>query len=422
MSARNTRRACLGAIGVAGVLGVGATPGRAADWQLNPRLDVGTHLDDNYHLTPTNETSVAGFLADLALQFRTITPTTMFSITPAVHTLYFSNDHADNTTDPFLDLEFDHHTQRYDFDMRASYSKQTVVQSNRATVTTGSDLGNPSVGDSGYVSVHDRQQLLQVLPTLIVDLTQRQRLQILASYMDVRYGTTVPGAYVPFRDTGAAFGFIQDITPRDSLTARVTYAHYDPEGLSNTSDTTGFEGEWSRHLSAIQQIYVRAGADHTNYGPFSGGVTPSSTLTWVAGVGTSWAFQVTQLFVDITRTVDPNAVGTTVNRNQVRARLVRDFTAKLSGFAGARLLKDDATSSAAAFDKRKYAIGTLGFRWRWRLEWSLTAEYDYTWQKFASNPSSARSNAGIISIVYQPPVEDVAHPGTPLPLPPVQTP
>jgi hypothetical protein len=422
MAARNNRRACLGAIGVASLLGF-ETPSLAADWQINPRVDAGIHLDDNYHLTPENHTSVAGWLAELAVQFRALTPTTTFTITPAVHGLYFPNDHADNTTDPHLDLDLDHHTQRYDFDTRASYSKQTVVQSNRVTtITTGNDLGNPAVGDSGYVAVHERQQLLQVQPTLLLDLTQRQRLQILASYLDVRYGTTLPGAYVPFRDTGAAFGFIQDISPRDSLTARVTYAHYDPEGFSNTSDTTGLEGEWSRHLSAIQQIYVRVGADHTNYGPFAGGVTPSSTLTWVAGAGTSWAFQVTQIFVDITRTVDPNAVGTIVKRSQARARIVRDFTAKLSGYGGVLALQDDATSNAAAFDKRKYAIGTLGFRWRWRLEWALSAEYDYTWQKFASNPTSARSNAGIISIIYQPPVEDVAHPGTPLPPPPVQTP
>jgi hypothetical protein len=170
-------------------------------------------------------------------------------------------------------------------------------------------------------------------------------------------------------------------------------------------------------LSPIQQAYLRVGASRSSFGrspPAIGAIQPGARTTWVAGVGTNWAFAVTQIFLDATRTVDPNATGYTVKRDQLRFRITRDFSAKLSGILGARVFVDNATESTPPFTERKYGIATLGFKWRWLRAWTLSGEYDYTRQKFANDPSAAMANAATLSVIYEPIAQDVYHPTAPI--------
>ena len=132
-------------------------------------------------------------------------------------------------------------------------------------------------------------------------------------------------------------------------------------------------------------------------------LTPSRTdTTYVAGTGIDWTFQVTKVFVDITRSVDPSGAGSSVQRNQVLGRVTRAFAPLFSGFVAARFLKDSAADGNNGFDGRTYGIGSVGFEWRFLRAWSLTGQYDYTRQKYQLSPEAAKSNAVTLTISYEP--------------------
>src|SRR5262245_60028547 len=90
------------AIATAVVAALAGTAARAADWELNPRVEAGSLYDDNYRLTPPGtEVGVQGPLADAQLEMRARTQQGEFSFTPRVSATYFP-DHQDlDTVDYF---------------------------------------------------------------------------------------------------------------------------------------------------------------------------------------------------------------------------------------------------------------------------------------------------------------------------------
>ena len=62
----------------------------------------------------------------------------------------------------------------------------------------------------------------------------------------------------------------------------------------------------------------------------------------------------------------------------------------------------DEETVEGTYPTRKYAIGELGFEWRWLRQWSLIGSYNYRWQEFEDEPANADSNNVLIGIVYEP--------------------
>jgi hypothetical protein len=280
--------------------------------------------------------------------------------------------------------------------------KESDLKFDRATNDPASgNLGNPIGGDSGYLTIHNRVQVINVTPSATVTLTPRDHLELAANYMFAKYDQVIPGSNVGYTDVSASVGYGYDLTPRDTFTIQAMVGRNDPDGPSNATDSYGLQAGWGRHVSESAQIYARVGAERFKYDQVSAGGSSKSTSV-IAGAGINWTFQVSQLFVDLTRTVDPSAAGLSVERDQIRLKFNRSLTPKTSVYAGARALRDDAADSRPNFNKRTYAIATLGFEWRPLRAWSVTGEYNFTHQKFTNDPQAAKSNSFMLSLVYEP--------------------
>jgi hypothetical protein len=390
---------------VASLLGIAALPAAAADWQFNPKIEAGVEFNDNYRLFPSGlQDSVYGAFTNAAFQFRYLDPVDDFSITPAVYALYLPDSTDNDTADPSVDLNWKHTGQTYIAGVFAEYLNQSIVQANLTTAASvGNQLGNPVPGDSGYVTFHDRQQLTELTPTLTVDLTQRLHLNVTAEYTKISFDPVIPDFDVGYNSENATVGLIRDLSQRTTLTVRGLVSQNTPDGDFAITRSYGVEGEWGYHVSQLSQAYVRIGALRSTFEQLPATPATPDTTGVVAGAGMNWTFQVTQVFLDATRTVEPNATGFTVNRDQLRLNLTRSFSAKLTGEAGARLSRDTATQSTAEFANRNYVAGFLGFKWRYRRAWTLSGEYDYTNQHYSSvPPTTESSNAVLLSVIYEP--------------------
>jgi hypothetical protein len=398
-----TLRFATAAVVCGAMLAVWPAPAVAADWQFNPRVELGAQADSNYRLLPSGaEESVAGGFADVALQLRSLGPIDELLVTPAVHATRFQSSRDDNSTDPSLDVSYTHHGQTLTAGLLGAYSKASVVRTDRATVdTSGGGLGTPVPGDSGYVIVRNRRELTQFSPSVAYEFTQRDRLLVVADYVRADYDHEIPGFYVGYRNLDGSVGLAHDYSPRTTLTLRARYAQYDPNGSFLTTNSYGLEGEWGRHVSQISQAYVRLGALRSVFG-HQGAVTSPAVTSVVAGAGVNWDFRPTQLFVDATRTLDPNARGYSILRDQLRLRVEHELTAKSAILMGVRAYQDTAAGNSALFPGRKYLTGTLGVRWRFERSWAIAAAYDYVRQRYQVDPAAAESNSGTLSLIYQP--------------------
>ena len=398
-----SRLSCSVSIGM--LLGGFALTASATDWQFNPKIEAGVQANDNYRLLPPGfEDKVYGVFTNAAFEFRYLDPINDFNITPAVYANYLPGTTADDTTDPSVTLNWLRTGQTYKGGLYAQYIRQSVVDANQTTVSTiGNQLGNPVAGDSGYISVYTKRQLEEVSPTFTIDLTQRRHLAITADYQNVTYDPVIIGFNDSYSTENASIGLVQDFTARSSATLRARIEQFNPDGDLQSVRSYGLEGQWDYHLSQISQAYVRVGAQRSFFEDVTGlpHVVPSTGV--VAGAGVNWTFQITQLFVDFTRTVEPNSTGYTVNRDQFRLTLNRSLSPTLTAVAAARYVHDAATASTAVFATRDYGLASLGMKWRFRRAWTLNGEYDFTAQHYASVPPvHEHSNAILLSVIYEP--------------------
>ena len=58
--------------------------------------------------------------------------------------------------------------------------------------------------------------------------------------------------------------------------------------------------------------------------------------------------------------------------------------------------------SQTPYNDRTYAVGTVGFEWRFLRAWTVVGQYNYTRQKYVDFPEAATSNAATLSVVYEP--------------------
>ncbi len=85
-----------------------------ADWELNPRVEAGYLIDDNYRLAhPGNEIEVQGPLADAQLEMRARTQKGEFSFTPRILATYFPDEQDLDTVDYFALVDWQHRGQRF---------------------------------------------------------------------------------------------------------------------------------------------------------------------------------------------------------------------------------------------------------------------------------------------------------------------
>jgi len=374
-------------------LALAACTASAANWEIAPRLEGGYMYSDNYRLDlPGEEIEVSGVEADAAVTFRTVDPRTNFDITPRINSTYFPSESDEDSNNYYLTAGFSDITPRRRIQVPFNFAQEDVVRSELPNTDDGGGLGEPTQGDSGRFVQRNRRDFYRIAPSFSYDLSQRYRMELNAHYLDANFDNQLNGAQQDFSESGVGAGFGFLTSTRSALVARALAFQYK---TNTTTDAYGGELEWNTQYSANSRAYVRLGAQQTK--PDNG----SSDTNVIAGAGGQWASQRNTLFVDFTRSVGPVSAGTVVERHQLRLRLDHDVSQRFALRAGARLSRDEEIEDGS-YPTREYAIGELGFEWRWMRQLALTGTYNYRWQEYDDEPSDASASTFMIGLVYEP--------------------
>jgi hypothetical protein len=373
----------------------------AADWELNPSIEAGYLIDNNYRLLPPgSEIEVQGPLVDAQLEMRARAPSGgEFSFTPRVRATYFPDEQDLDSTDYFADLYWLHQGQRVRTEIRLDGAQQDVVNSEQpdAEVPNDANLGDVDLGDSGRVLVDNRRTRGSLRPEFSFELSPRRSLEFGANVTDVSYDEEIPGAQVDYRYGDITAGYVTQVSQTSSFTTRLRGAQYEID-FQGDSTSYGVELQWDTRNAADRRTFLRGGAQRVDFE--DGG----SATAWLAGGGVSLVAGRNQLFADLTRSVGPSSAGIVITRDQLRLRWTRDLTPRLSFLAGIRGTHDeDVNSDQPLFNPRSYATGDIGLLWRWQEEFALRVAADYTWQKYDDSlVDDATSSGAMVSILYEP--------------------
>jgi hypothetical protein len=393
------------AAGLGAVLALHVGQGRAADWEIDPKIAVAAVYDDNIRLTeiPGAEVEVAGARVDALATVRAATQVWSFELTPRLRSTFYPDDPEQEADDQFVRLSLERQTQRTTASVNADYSKVTTLGSYfpRADVDDDDSLGDPDPGTGvGRLSVRNREERVRVTPKFGFDLSERSSLEFGARYLDVAYDRTIPGDRQDYTDTSGTVAYSFRTSGTSNLSLSAVYSQYEPDN-DDATDAYGADLQWTNDQSETSQIYVRAGLDRAQVDSSTG-----SGNNWEdgfsGGAGVKWKFEVTSIFVDASRYLDPNSSGQLVTRDQLRAEWSRRLSPMTTLVVGARIVNDSGVGDDDTFTDRQYAAGSVGFEWRITRQWALIGVYDYAWREYDDAPTDAESNALSLGIQYEP--------------------
>jgi hypothetical protein len=374
-----------------------ASTASAANWEVGPRVEAGYRYSDNYHLGPPGtEVDVSGGEADAAVTFRTLDPRTQIEITPRVLATYFPDEPDDDSVDGYLDARFEDVTPRRRMGIVGTFSHEDVTRSELPEgndASGGGELGNPVEGDAGRFVEHNTRDYLRVSPFFRYDVTQRQRIEFDAHYLQANFDKQLENAQQDFSEEGVGAGWGYQFSERSALSLHAVASRYE---TTFDTDAYGAYVQWDTNFTENSRVYVRAGAQQTE--PENG----ESDTNVIAGLGGSWNNQRNTLFLDLTRTVEPISAGTVVERYQLRMQIHHDVSPRVALMLGARASRDEDIHDAGVFPTRKYAAAEGGFEWRLLRDFAVTATYSYRWQEYADELSDRSANGFLVGFVYEP--------------------
>ena len=375
----------------------------ATDYQINPRVEVAGGYNDNVTLvTGANEVSAADALIDARVEFLAQEPNWQWRATPEVQGNWYSGHSDLNSNAEFLYLDAVRSGARYTLDLYGYGVSQSLITNYLPTANLGSGLGTSQPGTTLATPASIRENLGYLRPSYELQITPRSSLELSLAYTEATYSEQAQ-SYTNYRDFGGAAGWVLRATPTGSVTLRAAGAAFNPD-VGRTADTYGGELQWDGKFSATKQYYLRLGGARTDLSGSAPGApaSPSSATTVTGGAGAQWTYTLTEIFVDLTRNVEPTGQGYAVNRDQLRLRVARRFTPRLAGFLGARAIHDDPVpgSVGPAVQAQRYNYGTAGFEWRFVRKLSLIGAYNFT--DYHHSGSMAQANAVRLSLVYEP--------------------
>jgi hypothetical protein len=385
---------------------------RAGDWDFNPRIELGGEYNDNYRLAASDQPKIPayGTDADVSLTERLIDPRYEFDITPHVHNTFFPDDHTDQSTDGYLDLSGNYHTQRATYGGLFTYANETVISSELLQASfPGQGLGQTTGEETGLVSFHNRRVLERFLPNYSYDLSPRWHIKAEGEFENASFsqniaeqqsGTNLLIAQQGFKDYYGKGGLQYDFSQRYDLVSSVVGSKYLPDGSPTDTIRYGVEETFEARPNQIMQWYGRLGVDEIHANTLVDGNIDKTLV--VGGAGVSWTYQLAQYTMDYIRDLSASAGGAVVEHQEVRGRVLKALTPRLYAIVAARYVRvRGASQTILAIAGSDYVTGSASLQYQLTRNYRLAAEYDYDWQRFQNEPSS-KSNGIVVSVIWQP--------------------
>jgi hypothetical protein len=369
-----------------------SSPARAA-WEFVPDVGLSQERSDNVFLRAVDEQSASRSVLDLRANFSNFNERGNFFIEPRVTADRYAESENENleSDDKYLRAGGQYRWQRSSAAFRTEYSDQILVRSSlTGAIPDNPDVDIPPDVDTGQIAFNPqrRERIFHVGSTSF-DLSQQNTLTFELQRLDVSYsGNAAAQQRGSYDYTNFATEFSRDIGPRSEIAFRAFVSDYTAEANSNDSTTSGIEAVFRRSLSEIWSLDFRVGAGESDYSFDDAilGQISRSDSNYLLGLRFRGRAQRNSWNIDFNHSVDPNSSGFLVVRDEAAAFLQHQFTQRLTGRFGARLITLTSLESLASQD-RDYTRIEASVEWAMSRAMFLNVGIDSLDQKVIGSAS-----------------------------------
>ncbi len=347
-----------------GLILVISTNTQAMNWLGNYGLDIEVGADDNYFLTPTNESEVNWATLGFFVGADGSTETSNVDFLARINANRYSDKTLNDKPTAALLLGMDNQGERL-------YSNLDLLYLFESTLET-------ELLDSG-LRVDGRKETVGVAPGLSYQLNERNSLSANLGLQSVSYSTTTLVDYNNY-DLGLSWGYGLDET--SDFSTNLNYTKYEPDNNAGTETAALFFG------------YVKRSSETTTYDFTLGYTTVGESITSTGS--TTYRLLITNdhdelntFSLRISQLYSPSSLGIVRLENRLALGWVHAFTEKLQGLLSADYLHTT--------DRDYYEVKP-GIRYRFTQRLNLAGSYRF--RRDNRPGGNAESNTVLFTLSY----------------------
>jgi hypothetical protein len=351
----------------------------AAQWQWLPTFALAADADSNRRLRAEERPSESGTLGATLAVVRA-TEISQLAFLPRVSLARYSGEDALDSDDYGADAYWRRSGERTSVDLRAGWSDDS-------TLTT-------ELGETGLVEGNTRRRLTSASASFTQFLGLRHLLQGQLSASDIDYQQTQGTGLVGYRYPAASLQYAYTLSPRFDATLSANRARLDAPEVNLRSDTTGAQLGFRFRVTERLNFELRAGESRTEArGRQDRERSFSSSL--------SWAGELSDFEVSLSREVQPSGRGVLVNADDLRLSWSRDMGERWKLNGALRVSRRDDSLLTISNDYY-FGAALLGLSRQLDENWTLGLAAGYSRQDYELAAQAADAQRFGISLSWRP--------------------
>ncbi len=394
-------RACAAGGACAGAGLLAASAAAAAEVYYQPVASLSSGYNTNIFLDPANKQSGESYYADAATTIGIATPNSMATLQPRLLYNYYPSQHQLDRLEGILNGNGQYAWQRDRVSFVTYYDHRDDVNAEQPGAQDNAI--NPGVGtttpSTGQVLKGVVRDYLILQPSYTHLVTPLSNITLEGEYQRLSYNNEDTAGHVPFNYYLGRIAYNWAQTQRLGLGVNGFAARYEA-GLIDAQSNTGGLGvsvryTWSPALSGS----LTASDERTQVKQPSREFSETAN-EWSAQASLTYTGQTSSYHGSIGRLIVPGSAGGLFATDQVQFQYERDLTQRLHFIGAARYFRDGTLTGFRGNDTRNYLNTGLTARWMMTRTLFVSGAYNFTWQKYAVDPTGANGSRVALSIGY----------------------
>jgi len=384
-----------------------ANPSRAAEWSMEPSVDLRTEHNDNVHFTSAPHPSVWGIRFSPDVKFSGTTETLNVTGGLRVNFNRYFGEQGLDTTD-------------YIFSLRSSYKTERDVLGLNVDAVRDSTLVSELL-ETGVVQARRQRNRLAATPSWKRSLTEATAIVASYTYNDVHYADPVGTSLIDYREQTATVGLQSNLSEREVVSATVYYNRFETDPSSFRAKSYGIQAGYDRAFSETLHGFLAVGARATRstatsqalvcdgpilFGLCFGNLTTvtsvtsgtSTGYTLIASLDKKW--ETGQVSGRLSRELYPSGVGALVEADRLGVGWIQRWSPTVSSTLDGAVYRSRYVGGIVTGSNSQYYTIEPRVSWKITEWWTLSGGYSYSHVKYASAPVGATRNIVYVVLNY----------------------
>lgn len=373
----------------------GAATTQAAEWIVQPSIDLASVYDDNAELTTRPHTASSGYILAPRINVKRNTETAKMDLDAYTAFTDYQRGEVPDRTESVASLRSTNQTsERGTFGVDGELRRDTLLE----RLNPGRGVGDLRDVDVGLSTLADvRRTYVAANPYFDWLLSERSAVRVGYRLTDVGFSNAGGTSLVGYKEHIASGSYTHQLSEQNSASLAANVIRYRPDNNLTEADTTQLLAGLNRKFSETLRGSLAVGGSRTTQS--QAGVEDSSSGL-VLRADLEQKTEISQLDTVLSRDVAPSGIGRAVRTDQYRVRWLRKTSPTVDFSLEGQVIRNRVLEGTDPSVDRRYIEVGPQFTWHWIEHWSISGGYRYRRQKYDADANSADSNAVYLGVRY----------------------